>query len=125
MNNAECIGLNEDGRLLRKIYFSQMDLFAVYGEISMLKKLENYRILGTNINVTNMKQTVSYMRENLEALKGHYVCISNVHTTVMAYRNLEYRKIQNGAVLNLPDGKPLSIVWNAAGTEGARAGFNA
>lgn len=120
VNNAECIGLNEDGRLLRKIYFSQMDLFAVYGEISMLKKLENYRILGTNINVTNMKQTVSYMRENLEALKGHYVCISNVHTTVMAYRNLEYRKIQNGAVLNLPDGKPLSIVQKLFGMRHAQ-----
>ena len=69
----------------------------------MVKKLESYRILGTDINVTNMKQTVAYIRENLSLLKGNYVCISNVHTTVMAYRNSEYRKVQNDAVMNLPD----------------------
>lgn len=86
----------------------------------MLKKLESYRILGTDIHVTNMKQTVSYIKENLDTLKGHYVCISNVHTTVMAYRNLEYRNVQNGAALNLPDGKPLSIVQKLFGMKQAQ-----
>ncbi len=86
----------------------------------MVKKLESYRILGTDINVTNMKQTVAYIRENLSLLKGNYVCISNVHTTVMAYRNSEYRKVQNGAVMNLPDGKPLSIVQRLFGMKQAQ-----
>lgn len=86
----------------------------------MIRKMESYRILGTDINVTDMDKTVSYIKENLDALKGHYACISNVHTTVMAYRNPKYRKIQNGAAINLPDGKPLSIVQRLSGMKQAR-----
>ncbi len=85
----------------------------------MLKKLESYKILGTDINVTSMEQTVAYIRENLSGLKGHYVCISNVHTTVMAYRDSEYCRVQNDAVMNLPDGKPLSIVQRLCGRKKA------
>ena len=77
--------------------------------------MEIYNILGTNINVTNMKETVETLQERLDELRGHYVCVSNVHTTVTAYRDPEYRKVQNGAALNIPDGKPLSIVQRRAG----------
>lgn len=67
-------------------------------------------ILGVNINVTNMKETVSYIEENLEELKGKYICVSNVHTTVMSYENKMYRDIQNSGAMALPDGGPLSAV---------------
>lgn len=72
-------------------------------------------ILGVNIAVTNMIGTVDYIEENLDKIKGNYICISNVHTTVTAYEDNEYRKIQNGGVLALPDGKPLSIVSKVKG----------
>ena len=73
------------------------------------------RILGTNINVTNMQETIAYLTDYLEQLRGSYVCVSNVHTTVMAFRDEEYRKIQNSAAMALPDGKPLSIVSKRRG----------
>lgn len=72
-------------------------------------------ILKTNINVTDMDGTIAYITENLDALKGDYICVSNVHTTVMAYRDKEYRKIQNSAAMALPDGQPLSIVSRRRG----------
>lgn len=72
-------------------------------------------ILGTNINVTNMQETTDYLTGNLEQLRGSYVCVSNVHTTVMAYRDEAYRAIQNNAAMALPDGKPLSIVSRKRG----------
>lgn len=78
-------------------------------------ELEYCSILGTNINVTNMKDTLDYIEENLETLKGDYICVSNVHTTVMAFRDIEYQKIQNQAAMALPDGKPLSIVSKMRG----------
>ena len=62
-----------------------------------------------------MKETVETLQMRLDELRGHYVCVSNVHTTVTAYRDPEYRKVQNGAALNIPDGKPLSIVQRMAG----------
>lgn len=83
------------------------------------KKMDKFRILGTDICVTDMEKTVAYLEANLEELKGHYVCVSNVHTTVTAYRDPEYRKIQNGAALNIPDGKPLSVVQHMAGLKQA------
>lgn len=57
-----------------------------------------------------MEKTVAYLTSHLEELRGRYICVSNVHTTVTAYRDEAYRAVQNGSALNLPDGKPLSIV---------------
>lgn len=82
--------------------------------------MEYCKILGTNINVTDMNKTLDYLTEHLEDLRGKYICVSNVHTTVMAYRNEEYRNVQNHAAMALPDGKPLSIVSRKRGYEGAR-----
>ncbi len=73
------------------------------------------RILGTNINVTNMEKTVAWLEENLEQLRGEYICVSNVHTTVMAFRDSDYQQVQNEAVMAVPDGKPLSIVSRRRG----------
>lgn len=72
-------------------------------------------ILGTNINITTIQEAVACIDIHLEEMRGEYICISNVHTTVTAYREEEYRKVQNGSVLNLPDGKPLSIVQRKRG----------
>ena len=77
--------------------------------------LEYCTILKTNINVTDMDKTIEYITGNLEALRGDYICVSNVHTTVMAFRDEEYRKVQNSGAMALPDGQPLSIVSRRRG----------
>lgn len=86
----------------------------------MDKKLQYCKILETNINVIDMEDTISYITEHLEQLKGNYICVSNVHTTVMAYRDQAYRKVQNSAAMALPDGQPLSIVSRKRGFSQAR-----
>lgn len=72
-------------------------------------------ILGTQIAAINMQTALTFIRKNMTALCGKYICISNVHTTVMGYENKTYRKIQNEAALALPDGKPLSILCQKRG----------
>lgn len=72
-------------------------------------------ILKTNINVTDMDKTIAYITEHLEELRGDYICVSNVHTTVMAFRDESYRKVQNSGAMALPDGQPLSIVSRRRG----------
>ncbi len=79
------------------------------------EELQYCTILKTNINVTNMEDTISYITEHLEELKGNYICVSNVHTTVMAFRDEKYRRVQNSAAMALPDGQPLSIVSRRRG----------
>ena len=73
-----------------------------------MEELQHCEILKTNINVTNMSDTIKYIAGHLDDLRGKYICVSNVDTTVMSYENEEYRKIQNGAAMALPDGAPLS-----------------
>ena len=78
------------------------------------------KILGTNINVTDMDKTIDYLFDNLDELRGQYICVSNVHTTVMSYRDPEYQKVQNSGAMALPDGQPLSIVSRRRGYTEAR-----
>ena len=86
-----------------------------------MSTIKTCRILGVNIAVTNMAQTVQYIENNLEKLRGKYICVSNVHTTVMAHDNPAYRNVQNSAAIALPDGKPLSVVSRKRGyTEAER-----
>lgn len=77
--------------------------------------LQYCKILGTNINVTNMEDTIAYIESNLDTLRGGYICVSNVHTTVMAHEDGGYRAIQNSAAMALPDGAPLSKYSRFAG----------
>ncbi len=86
-----------------------------------MSTIKTCRILGVNIAVTNMAQTVQYIENNLEKLRGKYICVSNVHTTIMAHDNPAYRNVQNSAAIALPDGKPLSVVSRKRGyTEAER-----
>jgi N-acetylglucosaminyldiphosphoundecaprenol N-acetyl-beta-D-mannosaminyltransferase len=77
-------------------------------------------ILGVNIAVTNMESTIHELAEKRNEWKGQYICVSNVHTTVMAHENPEYMKIQNEAVMALPDGSPLSSYSRENGKTTAR-----
>lgn len=65
-------------------------------------------IRGVNIAVTDMEKTVRCVEEHLEDWRGEYICVANVHTTVTAHDDPTYLEVQNGAVLALPDGGPLS-----------------
>lgn len=80
-----------------------------------MNRLPCTEILKTNINILTMQEAVDYLDSHLDELRGEYICISNVHTTVMAYRDEVYRDVQNGSALNMPDGKPLSIVQHLRG----------
>lgn len=80
-----------------------------------MKKPFTSRILGVNIAVTNMQDTISLIMSHINELQGEFICLSNVHTTVMAQKEEEYRKIQNSAFLALPDGSPLALIQRLRG----------
>ena len=84
-----------------------------------LNKRKTTNILGVNIAVTNMDEIIETVSDNLTNWKGQYICVSNVHTTVMAYENEEYCKVQNEAILALPDGGPLSSYSRLGGEKKA------
>lgn len=67
-------------------------------------------IIGIPISAVNMDSCVAFIFNNWEAAHGNYICVSNVHTTVMAHDNKEYYKAQSDSMLSVPDGKPLSVI---------------
>lgn len=72
-------------------------------------------IMGVNIAAINMEWLLEYLDKNLKDLIGDYMCVANVHTTVTAYENPEYCAVQNGGIMAIPDGGPLSTVGRKRG----------
>ena len=72
-------------------------------------------IMGVEIAAIDMEWLVDYLSSNVRELSGDYVCVANVHTTVTAYEDPEYCRIQNGGIMAIPDGGPLSSVGRKRG----------
>ena len=73
-----------------------------------VQMMDTCNIMGVNIVVTDMDKTLHLIEENLPQWRGKYICVANVHTTVTAHDDSRYRAVQQGAVMALPDGGPLS-----------------
>ena len=76
----------------------------------MLDIPSRVRIIGVPISAVNMNECIEFLMKNWNYLRGNYICVSNVHTTVMAHDNPQYFKVQAESLLSLPDGKPLSVI---------------
>lgn len=72
-------------------------------------------IMGVNIAAINMEWLVDYLEKNISEIKGDYICVSNVHTTVTSFEDADYCAIQNGGLMAIPDGGPLSTVGQKRG----------
>ncbi len=74
-------------------------------------------ILGVNIAAINMEWLLRYLDKNIDDIKGDYICVSNVHTTVTSYEDVSYCAVQNGGLMAIPDGGPLSTIGKKRGYE--------
>ena len=68
------------------------------------------KIIGVPISAVNMNDCVNNIFEDFDSTRGRYICVSNVHTVVIAHDNPVYLKVQTDSFMSLPDGKPLSVV---------------
>ena len=71
---------------------------------------QRVKIIGVPISAVNMDSCLNEIFSNWDAARGDYICVSNVHTTVMAHDDPQYMAVQSNSFLSLPDGKPLSVV---------------
>ncbi|MTK10740.1 MAG: WecB/TagA/CpsF family glycosyltransferase [Clostridiaceae bacterium] len=78
-------------------------------------KIPVCNILGADIAAINMDWAVKYFKMYIKDLSGDYVCVSNVHTTITSYEDAEYCAMQNGGIMAIPDGGPLSTVGRKYG----------
>ena len=66
-------------------------------------------VLGSHYTALNRKTITQKIIRFAESEQSGYVCVANVHTTMMGYFNSKYRSVTNHALLAVPDGMPL--VW--------------
>lgn len=72
-------------------------------------------IMGVNVAAIDMPWLLEFTQNHLSELSGDYMCVANVHTTVTAYDDKQYCEIQNGGVMAIPDGGPLSSIGRKRG----------
>ena len=77
-------------------------------------------IMGVNIAAINMPWLIDFTKKYIKELSGDYLCVSNVHTTVMSYDDKAYCAVQNGGIMAIPDGGPLSSVGRKRGFSGMK-----
>lgn len=78
-------------------------------------KIPTCNIMGVNLAAINMPWLINFTKRNIKELSGDYLCVSNVHTTVMSYDDPAYCAVQNGGIMAIPDGGPLSSVGRKRG----------
>lgn len=72
-------------------------------------------ILGVNIAAIDMDWLLDFTDKHIKELSGDYMCVSNVHTTVTSFEDKSYCDVQNGGIMAIPDGGPLSTVGQKRG----------
>ena len=84
-----------------------------------MKDLKNLiptcNIMGVNLAAIDMPWLIEFRKKHIKNLSGEYICVSNVHTTVMSYDDQGYCAVQNGGIMAIPDGGPLSSVGRKRG----------
>ncbi len=77
-------------------------------------------ILGVDVAAIDMDWLLKFTEKYIKELSGDYMCVSNVHTTVISYEDKSYCDVQNGGILAIPDGGPLSTVGQKRGFKNMR-----
>jgi len=69
-------------------------------------------ILGVDLSAVNMNRTLELVEKWMGAQKSAYICMTGVHGVMEAQSKPELRRALNEALINAPDGMPMSwIGW--------------
>ncbi|MCO5142628.1 MAG: WecB/TagA/CpsF family glycosyltransferase [Oligoflexia bacterium] len=67
------------------------------------------KIIGVNFSLAKQSEVIDSLLSSVGKKALGYICVSNVHTTMTAFFDPKYKKVQNDSFLTVPDGVPL--VW--------------
>lgn len=82
--------------------------------------IQTVNILGVNIAAIDMDRLLALTPRLVSDFPGRYICVTNVYADVLAFKEPDYQKIQNEALLALPDGSPLAVVGRKRGYDISR-----
>lgn len=81
----------------------------------LLNEPKRVNVIGVPISVVNLDIAVDFVANNLDNIRGEYICASNAHTCVTAHEDSNYLKVQSESIMSLPDGKPLAVAGKKKG----------
>lgn len=76
---------------------------------------QHANVLGVKVSAVNLANAVALAENWIARRNPGYVCVTGVHGVMEAYRNCDFRKILNHAIMTLPDGMPMSWVGHIQG----------
>jgi len=76
---------------------------------------EHADVLGVKVSAINLDMAVNLAEQWVAAGKSGYVCVTGVHGVMEAQSDPELRQILNQAVINTPDGMPMTWVGRYQG----------
>lgn len=72
-------------------------------------------VLGVNVSAVTLSRAVAIAEAWIARRRPGYICLTGVHGIMEAHADPEFRDILNHAILNAPDGMPLSWIGRAQG----------
>ena len=78
-------------------------------------RIINYSI--NNISLSNLLNRVLNWKKDK---KGHYICISNVHSCIESFKDKRFKQAHNSADLALADGRPIFWALRLLGSKNAK-----
>ncbi len=72
-------------------------------------------VLGVRVSAIGLDKAVELACRSIQAGKRGYICLSGVHGVMEAQSDASFQSILNGALLNLPDGMPMTWVGRFQG----------
>ncbi|MFT4414714.1 WecB/TagA/CpsF family glycosyltransferase [Fredinandcohnia humi] len=72
--------------------------------------VENVYFFGVKITVGTVNDFINEIVKKALVKEVSYICVSNVHTTIMASEDYNYRGINNNSFMSITDGMPLVYI---------------
>ncbi len=72
--------------------------------------VENVYFFGVKITVGSIDSFLNEIGNKMEVDEASYICVSNVHTTIMASEEDHYKEINNKSFMSITDGMPLVYI---------------
>ncbi|MCA1202276.1 WecB/TagA/CpsF family glycosyltransferase [Priestia flexa] len=72
--------------------------------------IENVYFFDVKMTVGTHKVFLDTIKKRLDSKNPAYICISNVHTTIMATEDEKYKEINNASFMSITDGMPLVYI---------------
>lgn len=76
---------------------------------------DHANVLGVKVSAINLNQAVELADQWIAAGNPGYVCVTGVHGVMEAQSDSDFRRILNQAIMNTPDGMPMTWVGHFQG----------